>query len=241
MLEKKQEQLVPFDEAVKTLFELCIGRHTGILYIFTGEGHGATVSLSEGLIVDIAYLKLRGIEALNMMQKVSIAKYAFKQDLSLRGKQPNSSVYLPADNVILSKLGLNESFVSCAPGSMGDEIKKILVVDDSPLSRKVIVNVFWRKSYDITEAVDGLDAMSKLQQVTPDLVLLDLILPKMDGYQVLNAMKKNDTLKKIPVIILTSRDALIDKLKGKMSATDEYLTKPVNPKELMSKVQKYLR
>jgi twitching motility two-component system response regulator PilG len=63
----------------------------------------------------------------------------------------------------------------------------------------------------------------------------------MDGYQVLNAMKKNDTLKKIPVIMLTARDALMDKLKGKMSAADEYLTKPVNPKTLMSKVQKYLR
>lgn len=241
MLQKKQEQLAPFDETVKTLYGLCIGRHTGIFYVFTNEGHGATISLAEGRVLEIAYLKLRGIEALKMLQKVSTAKYIFKQDLSLRDKQPTSSDYLPADNVIFRKLGMNANFLSCAPGFMGNEIKKILVVDDSSLSRKVILNVFAGKSYDVTEAVDGFDAMNKLQLETPDLVLLDLILPKMDGYQVLNAMKKHDTLKKTPVIMLTSRDALMDKLRGKMSATDEYLTKPVNPEELMSKVEKYLR
>jgi len=241
MLQKKQDQLVPFDEAVKVLYGLCIGRHTGIFYIVTSEGHGATISLAEGMILEIAYLKLRGVKALSMMQKVSTAKYVFKQDLSLRDKQLTNLDYLPANNVIFSRLGMNDNFINCAPSFMGNEIKKILVVDDSPLSRKVIVNVFAGQSYDITEAVDGIEAMNKMQQVTPDLVLLDLILPEMDGYEVLNAMKKSGTLKKIPVIMLTSRDALMDKLRGKMSATDEYLTKPVNPEELMSKVKKYLR
>lgn len=241
MLQKKQEQLAPFDEAVKALYGLCIGRHTGIFYVFTSEGHGASVSLAEGTILEVAYLKSRGIAALSMMQKVSTAKYVFKQDLSLRDKQLTNADYLPANNVIFSKLGMSDNFIRCAPGFMGNEIKKILVVDDSSLSRKVIVNVFAGKSYDVTEAVDGVDAMNKLQQETPDLVLLDLILPKMDGYQVLNEMKKSVMLKKTPVIMLTSRDALMDKLRGKMSATDEYLTKPVNPEELMSKVNKYLR
>ncbi|MCP3853082.1 MAG: response regulator, partial [Gammaproteobacteria bacterium] len=90
-------------------------------------------------------------------------------------------------------------------------------------------------------AQDGFDALNKIEKIVPDLVLLDLILPKMDGYQVLNTMKSNTLTRNIPVIMLTSRDALMDKIKGKMSATDEYLTKPVNPEELMSKVEKYLR
>ncbi len=241
MLQKKQEQLSPFDDAVKTLYGLCLGRHTGIFYIFTSEGHGATIGISEGRIIELAYLKSRGIEALRMMQKVSAAKYIFKQDLSMRDKKPSDSIFLPAENVILSYLGMGENFIKCAPEFMGEEIKKILVVDDSSLSRKVILNVFARQSYDITEAQDGFDALEKIEKVIPDLVLLDLILPKMDGYQVLNRMKKSEVLKKIPVIMLTSRDALMDKLKGRMSATDEYLTKPVKPKELMSKVKKYLR
>ncbi len=231
---------MPFEEAVKTLYELCLGRHSGILYVFTSQGHGATISLSEGRIIDIAYLKSRGIEAVYLMQKVATAKYVFKQDLSFSDKQPNQSVYLPADNVIFCKLGMSVSFISCAPERFGDEMKKILVVDDSPLSRKVILNVFARKSYDITEAQDGLDALNKLKQGVPDLVLLDLILPKMDGYEVLNTMKKSETLKNVPVIMLTSRDALMDKIKGKMSATDEYLTKPIQADELMEKVKKYL-
>lgn len=240
MLLKKQEQLVRLDEIVKTLYELCLGRHSGILYIFTNMGHGATISLSEGRIIDIAYLKSRGIEAVHMMRKVTAARYIFKQDLSLSDKQPNQSDYLPADNVIFCKLGMSVSFISCAPKRLGGEIKKILVVDDSPLSRKVILNVFARKSYDITEAQDGFDALNKLEQSVPDLVLLDLILPKKDGYEVLSTMKKSEALKNIPVIMLTSRDALMDKLKGKMSATDEYLTKPVQADDLMEKVKKYL-
>ncbi|MCP4492277.1 MAG: response regulator [Gammaproteobacteria bacterium] len=237
MLQKSQ---TPFYEVVKTLYGLCLGRHTGIFYVFTSEGHGATIGVSEGRIVEMAYLKLRGVEALMMMQKVTAAKYIFKQDLSMRDKQPSDSVYLPAENVILSKLGMDEHYIGCAPSFMGEEIKKILLVDDSSLSRKVILNVFNHKSYDITEAQDGFDALNKIEKVVPDLILLDLILPRMDGYQVLNTMKKSEVLKNIPVIMLTSRGALMDKLKGKMSATDEYLTKPVNPTELMGKVKKYL-
>ncbi|MCP3688281.1 MAG: response regulator [Gammaproteobacteria bacterium] len=241
MLQKRQEQLTPFKEVVKTLYGLCLGRHTGIFYLFTEKRHGATIGLSEGRIIDVAYLKFRGIEAARMLQRVSAAKYIFKQDLSLRDKQPNSSIYLPADNVILKKLGIDENHIKCAPSFMGEEIKKILLVDDSSLSRKVILSVFTHKSYDITEAQDGFEALSKIDKLVPDLVLLDVILPKMDGYQVLSTMKKNSALKEIPVIMLTSRDALMDKIKGRMSATDEYLTKPVNPVELMSKVEKYLR
>ncbi len=241
MLQKKQEQLTPFNEVVKALFGLCIGRHTGVFYIFTNEGHGATIGLSEGKIIEIAYLKYRGIEAVRVMQRVSTAKYIFKQDLSLRGRQSSSSTYLPAVNVIFKNLGIDDYYIRSAPSFMGEEIKNILVVDDSALSRKVILNVFAHQSYNITEAHDGFDALGKIKRGIPDLVLLDLILPRMDGYQVLSIMKKSEVLRKVPVIMLTSRDALMDKLKGKMSATDEYLTKPVNPGELMSKVRKYLR
>lgn len=238
MLKKIEDKFESFDYTAKTLFELCKGRHTGVLYIFSSDAHGATISLSEGKIIDIAYLKTRGMQALEKMQKITAAKYAFKQDSSLWEKQRDEQFPLPADNVILSRLGVNSNFM---PEWMGEEIKKILVVDDSALSRKVIVNIFADQSYDITEAVDGLDALDKLRKDVPDLVLLDLVLPKLDGYEVLNTMKKNSELKNVPVIMLTSRDALMDKIKGKMSATDEYMTKPVDSKELMNKVKKYLR
>jgi twitching motility two-component system response regulator PilG len=66
-------------------------------------------------------------------------------------------------------------------------------------------------------------------------------MPGMDGYQVLATMKRNESFKKIPVIMLTARDGLIDKVKGKMSGCNEYLTKPFTPEELLHKIKKYLR
>ena len=108
------------------------------------------------------------------------------------------------------------------------------------MARKLVVNTFVTEGYSIFEAVDGEEAVSLVEEIMPDLVLLDLILPKLDGYEVLDIIRKDERYKHLPVIALTSRDALFDKLKGKMRGTDEYLTKPVNPEELLDKVEKHL-
>ena len=109
---------------------------------------------------------------------------------------------------------------------VGAKKKKILVVEDSSTTRKVITITLSQKGYDIVEAKDGLEALSKLNEVTPDLILLDIILPKMDGYKVLNIIKSNELFKHIPVIMLTSRDGLMSKVKGRMAGSAAYLTKP---------------
>jgi CheY-like chemotaxis protein len=117
---------------------------------------------------------------------------------------------------------------------------KVLVVEDSTVSRKVITSTLSKKGYQILEAEDGFQALAQLSNEAPDLVLLDLILPGMDGYKVLAHMKKKESFINIPVIILTAKDTLFDKLRGKMSGSDEYLTKPFSPTELLAKVEKYL-
>lgn len=120
------------------------------------------------------------------------------------------------------------------------DAKKVLVVEDSTISRTVITRTLSRKGYRIIEAEDGFQALAQLTNEMPDLVLLDLIMPGMDGYKVLSHMKKKEEFAKIPVIILTSRDTLFDKLRGKMSGSDEYLTKPFSSTELLDKVSQYL-
>ena len=117
---------------------------------------------------------------------------------------------------------------------------KVLVVEDSTVSRKVITSTLSKKGYQILEAEDGFQALAQLSNEAPDLVLLDLVLPGMDGYKVLAHMKKKESFANIPVIILTAKDTLFDKLRGKMSGSDEYLTKPFSPTELLAKVEKYL-
>jgi twitching motility two-component system response regulator PilG len=119
--------------------------------------------------------------------------------------------------------------------------KTVLVVEDSSTTRMVISTTLSKEGYRVMEAGDGLEALSKLDQVRPDLVLLDIILPKMDGYHILGVIKKNRELKRIPVIMLTGKDKFLDKVKGKMSGSSEYLTKPFEPDELLAAVEKYLQ
>ncbi|MCK4840116.1 MAG: response regulator [Desulfobulbaceae bacterium] len=119
--------------------------------------------------------------------------------------------------------------------------KTVLVVEDSATTRKVITVILKHEGFDVVEAKDGIEALARFNEIVPDLVLLDIIMPGMDGYQVLATMKNNANFKKIPVIMLTAKDGLIDKVKGKMSGCSEYLTKPFTPEELMARIKKYLR
>ncbi len=118
--------------------------------------------------------------------------------------------------------------------------KKILVVEDSPTTRKVVVLTLKQKGYTLVEAQDGLEALSKIDEERPDLILLDIILPKMDGYRILSIIKKTPDLKDTPVILLTSKDGLINKVKGRLAGSTAYLTKPFEPKDLIETVQKYI-
>jgi len=125
--------------------------------------------------------------------------------------------------------------------SGGSEKKKILVVEDSSTTRKVISITLSQRGYEVIEARDGLEALSRLNEEKPDLILLDIILPKMDGYKILSIIKTNAVFKDIPVIMLTSRDGFMNKVKGKLAGSTEYLTKPFNPGELVATIEKYLK
>lgn len=118
--------------------------------------------------------------------------------------------------------------------------KKVLVVEDSPTTRKVISMTLEPHGYHIIEAADGIEALSKLNDERPNIILLDVMLPKLDGYAVLSLLKQNSELKGIPVVMLTSKDSLKDKLKGRFSSAKAYLTKPFKPEMLISKIQQYI-
>lgn len=129
---------------------------------------------------------------------------------------------------------------SAAKTGSGDSRKKILVVEDSPTTRKVVVLTLKQKGYILVEAKDGLEALSRINEERPDLVLLDIVLPKMDGYRILSIIKKTPELKDTPVILLTSKDGLINKVKGRLAGSTAYLTKPFEPRELIETVRKYI-
>ena len=82
--------------------------------------------------------------------------------------------------------------------------------------------------------------MSRLNESKPNLILLDILLPKMDGYQLLSIIKENSMFKNIPVIMLTSKDGIINKVKGKVAGSSAYLTKPFDPAQLVETIEKYI-
>lgn len=117
---------------------------------------------------------------------------------------------------------------------------KVLVVDDSALARKAARYALEAAGYQVVEAWDGFEALGRMQNESPDLVLLDLIMPGLDGYKVLELIRANKRQRDVPVVILTGRDSLMDKLKGRFSGTNEYLTKPFKPQQLLEVVQRLI-
>ncbi len=116
--------------------------------------------------------------------------------------------------------------------------KKILAVDDEKhIVRLVQVNLE-RQGYEVVTAFDGKEALQKVQEENPDLVVLDVMMPYMDGFEVLQNLRRNPATRDIPVIMLTAKAQDADVFKGWQSGVDLYLTKPFNPMELLSFVKR---
>ena len=120
-------------------------------------------------------------------------------------------------------------------------IKKILVVEDSPTTRKVIKMKLQNNGFVVVESDDGVKALSTLALEQPDLVVLDVMLPKLDGYSILYMIRHNNDSKDTPVIMLTSKAKLTDKVRGKLSSANAYLTKPFDPDNLIAEVEKHIK
>ena len=236
-MDQSKDNYVPFSTALQALYKRCGEDGTGTMYMITDKQRGAIFSILQGRIIDASYNSVRGSKALRLMRDIVTTKFFFKHNPN-SGEDPSAgkTISMPANDEIFNLL--NPGIRNDSSQKINAKSKKILVVEDSAMARKALVKVL--AGYEVVEAADGFEALGKMGEENPDLVLLDLILPKMDGYAVLAAMKKDPKYKNIPVIVLTSRDALFDKLKGKMSGTDEYLTKPIKPKEVIDKVKKYL-
>ena len=119
--------------------------------------------------------------------------------------------------------------------------KKILAVDDERhIVRLVQVNLE-RAGYEVVTAFDGKDALEKVEAERPDLVVLDVMMPYMDGFEVLQNLRKNPSTRELPVIMLTAKAQDADVFRGWQSGVDCYLTKPFNPMELISFVKRIFK
>ncbi len=118
---------------------------------------------------------------------------------------------------------------------------KVVCIEDEPEMIELIKLILGRRNFELTGAVGGREGLETIRQVKPDLVLLDLMMPDMDGWEVYQQMKADEDLSDIPVIVVTAKAQSIDKVLGlHIAKVDDYVTKPFGPQELLASVQKVL-
>ena len=123
-----------------------------------------------------------------------------------------------------------------------EEKVNVLVVDDYVENVELLKELLTASGYDVTTAYDGDEAVNKVKQQIPDLILLDIMMPKMDGYQVCEALRANDETKESPIIFVTAKTEVKDWTHAIFNVgVNSYITKPINPKKLLDKVKSVLK
>ncbi len=142
---------------------------------------------------------------------------------------------------ISRKLGIPQDQVEKRIKDFSDTRQRILIVDDEMDALLPLKRSLEAEDYIVLEAYDGSEAIKKSKSEIPDLILLDIMLPGMDGYEVCNRLKKDPLTGKIPVIMLTAKDEVTDKVEGFETGADDYVTKPFNLTELKARIKSVIR
>ncbi|MCF7981801.1 MAG: twitching motility response regulator PilG [Pseudomonadales bacterium] len=116
---------------------------------------------------------------------------------------------------------------------------KVMVVDDSKTIRRTAETLLKKAGCDVITAIDGFDALAKIVDGKPDIIFVDIMMPRLDGYQACALIKNNAYYKSTPVIMLSSKDGLFDKAKGRIVGSDQYLTKPFSKEELLGAISQH--
>ena len=125
--------------------------------------------------------------------------------------------------------------------AVGTAGAKVLVIDDSNTIRRS-AEIFLRQGgHEVLLAEDGFDALSKVNDHEPDLIFCDILMPRLDGYQTCAIIKRNPRFAAVPVIMLSSKDGLFDKARGRMVGSEDYLTKPFTKDQLLQAVETHRR
>mgnify|MGYP002738645816 CR=1 FL=1 len=117
--------------------------------------------------------------------------------------------------------------------------KKVLVIDDSNTIRKSAEIFLTQGGHKVVLAEDGFDALAKIGDNRPDIIFCDILMPRLDGYQTCAIIKRNRTFRSTPVVMLSSKDGVFDKARGRMVGSEQYLTKPFTKNQLLGAVQTF--
>lgn len=117
---------------------------------------------------------------------------------------------------------------------------KVMVIDDSKTIRRSAESLLKKEGCEVTTATDGFEALAKIASTKPDLIFVDIMMPRLDGYQTCALIKHNKMFKKTPVIMLSSKDSIFDRARGRIVGSDKYLTKPFTKEDLIGAIKEYV-
>ena len=127
------------------------------------------------------------------------------------------------------------------PAAPAQPAVRVLVIDDSNTIRRS-AEIFLRQGgHEVVLAEDGFDALAKVNDHTPDLIFCDILMPRLDGYQTCAIIKRNPRFTAVPVIMLSSKDGVFDRARGRLAGSDRYLTKPFTKEGLIAAVGEYIK
>ena len=125
---------------------------------------------------------------------------------------------------------------------MADDLRKVVCIEDELEMIELVKLILDRNKFEVTGAVGGQEGLDKISEIKPDLVLLDLMMPEMDGWEVYQKMKASEAMRDIPVIVVTAKAQSIDRVLGlHIARVDDYITKPFGPQELLDSVERVIR
>lgn len=116
---------------------------------------------------------------------------------------------------------------------------KVMVIDDSKTIRRTAETLLKKEGCEVITANDGFEALSKIADHNPDIIFVDIMMPRLDGYQTCALIKHNQKFKNTPVIMLSSKDGLFDRARGRIVGSEQYLTKPFTKEELLGAIQQH--
>ena len=123
----------------------------------------------------------------------------------------------------------------------GESGLKVMVIDDSKTIRRTAETLLKKEGCQVITATDGFEALAKIADEKPDIIFVDIMMPRLDGYQTCALIKNNQVFKNTPVIMLSSKDGLFDRARGRIVGSDQYLTKPFTKDELLGAIREHVQ
>jgi len=117
---------------------------------------------------------------------------------------------------------------------------RVMVIDDSKTIRRTAETLLKREGADVVTATDGFEALAKIADQQPQIIFVDIMMPRLDGYQTCALIKNNQLFKSTPVIMLSSKDGLFDKARGRIVGSEQYVTQPFTREELLDAIRKHV-